>query len=245
MDLGFRLKAGKLKGGLAAGRFAVRLSAATLALVVAMFALPSRASADTVTISLQENTGAITQVASGNGAAVFAGSYDGYVLETISALGSPALVSPGLQSSTFDISGFGPGAEILNIFVTEQGLTSPTGLIALQSTFDSSIFSGAIASLTEQTFIGDPGSIGTALGSASFMGVGAVSSVNNANLAGTYDETLEYTIKTNGLGAVAGSIAIAQAGGAVATPEPSTLLFLLLGVGGLFFVTRKRRLVLA
>lgn len=224
-------------------RGGVRLSIAAVALIVAMLALPSRASADTVTISLQENGGTITQVASGSGGAVFAGDFGDYILNAVSGVGSPTLVAPGLQSSTLDISGFGSSSDTLNIFVTEKGLTSPTGLISLQSTFDSSIFTGSILSLTEQTFIGDPGS-GTLVDAASFTGIGASSLVNNANLSGTYDETLEYTIKTDGLGAVAGSIAIAQAG-PVNTPEPSTLLLLVLGVGGLFLVARKRGLALA
>lgn len=243
MDLGLRLSGKEGENGFMVGA-GVRVSIATLALIVAMLGLPSRASADQVVISLQENTGSIMQVASGNGAALYGGQFGDYLLNTVSGLGSPTLNAPGLQSSTFDITGFGSGADTLNIFVTEVGLTSPTGVTSLQSTFDSSLFAGDITSLTEQTFIGDPGSVGTSLGSANFTGVGSNSSVNNANLTGTYDETLEYTIKTDGLGGVAGSIGIAQAA-AVATPEPSTLLLLVLGVGGLFLVGRKRRLALA
>lgn len=239
MDLRAQVGKGSMVQGMG-----LRLLIAALALVVMMLVLPSRASADGIVISLQENNGAITQVAAGNGSVVYVGDFGDYILNAVSGLGSPTLAEPGLQSSTIDISGIGKTADTLNIFVTELGLTSPSGVNTFASTFASDGFLGGILSVTERTFIGDPGT-GTLLASSTFTGAGSNTSLNNTpNLSGSYDETLEYSIVTNGIGGVAGSIAIASAG-PVNTPEPSTLLLLGLSLGGLLLVSRKRRTVLA
>lgn len=244
MDVRASLGNAGIEKGVVARAMGLRLLIAGLALLVTMLALPSRASADTVTISLQENGGAITKVASGSGSATYVGDFGDYFLNTVTGVGSPTLVEPGLQSSTIDISGITSGTDTLNIFVTELGLTSPTGVNSFASTFVSDGFLGGITSLTEQTFIGDPGT-GTLLSSYTFTDAGIQTLVNNTpNLGSKYDETLEYTIKTSGIGGLAGSIAIAAAA-PVNTPEPSTLLLLGLSLGGLFLVGRKRRTVLA
>ena len=63
---------------------------------------------------------------------------------------------------------------------------------------------------------------------------------NTPNLTGPYNETVEYTITTKGVGIVAASIQIA--GAPVSTPEPSTLLLMALGLGGLMLIGKRRHL---
>jgi len=240
MDLRAQVGKGSMVQGMG-----LRMLIAALALVVMMLVLPSRASADKITISLQEagvNNGNITAVTSGNGSAAYIGSFGDYILNAVSATGSPILAEPGLESSTIDISGTSNGTETLNIFITEYGLTTPTASFA--STFESDGLVLGVASLTEKTFIGDPGT-GTLLSSYTFTDEGIKSvTTNTPSPSGTYDETLEYTITTKGVGVVAGSIGLAS-GGTVNAPEPSTLLLLGLSLGGLLLVSRKRRTVLA
>ena len=230
------------RGGFSMGAVALRLSIAGLALVVALLALPSRAAADNVVISLQENGGTIQQVANGNGSALYIGQFGDFVFNAVSGTGSPQLAEPGLQTSSIDISGLGKGTDVLNIFVTEMGLTSPSGVNPFVSSF-AAAFTGNVASVLEQTFIGLPGS-GSLLSSYLFTDDGSVSSVAyTPDLTGSYNETVEYTITTKGLGAVAASIQIAG-GGPVNTPEPSTLLLMGLGLGSLLLLG-KRRLALS
>ncbi|MGH9575523.1 MAG: PEP-CTERM sorting domain-containing protein [Candidatus Acidiferrales bacterium] len=235
--------AGRVGGsGFSMRGVALRLSIAGLALVVALLALPSRAAADNIVISLQENGGAIQQVANGNGSALYVGQFGDYVFNSVSGVGTPKLAEPGLQSSSLDISGGGKN-DVLNIFVTEMGLTSPSGVNPFVSSFGAA-FSDNVASVLEQTFIGTPGS-GSLLSSYLFTNSGSTSVVSNTpNLSGTYNETVEYTIKTTGVGIVAASIQIAGGDGPVNTPEPSTLLLMGLGLGSLLFAG-KRRLALS
>ena len=216
----------------------MRAALISLALFVVLILLPSRALADGIVISLQENGGAITTVGSGIGSASFSGLFGDFTFNSVTGVGSPYLAEPGLQSTSIDIAG-GTGNAVLNVFVTEQGLTSPTGVNSFLSTFTSQLFSGNIASVMEQTFIGDPGS-GTLLASQTFTGLGTSSSVNSTpSLSGPYDETVEYTITTTGAGSVNDSIQIASA--PVSTPEPSTLLLVGLGLGGLLLFGKRMR----
>jgi len=220
------------------GAVALRMSIAGLALIVGLLALPSRAAADNIVISLQENGGAIQQVVSGVGSALYIGQFGDYVINAVSGTGSPQLAEPGLQTSSLDISGGGKN-DVLNIFVTEMGLTSPSGVNPFVSSF-AAAFSDNVASVLEQTFIGNPGS-GTLLSSYLFTDSGSTTLVNKTpNLSGAYNETVEYTIKTTGVGIVAASIQIAGGSGPVNTPEPSTLLLMGLGLGSLLLLGKRR-----
>lgn len=216
---------------------------AALALAVVLLVLPSRATADNITISLQENGGTVTQVASGIGYASFAGSFGNFTFNSVTGTGSPYLVEPGLQTTSIDVAG-GSGKDVLNVFVTEQGLTSPTGVNSFLSTFTSQMFSGSVSSVTEQTFIGDPGSVQALLGSYTFTGLGTGSVSNNSPyLSGSFDETVEYTITTTGAGNVNDSIQISVP--PVNTPEPGTAPLLGLGLGGLCLAGLCKRFRLA
>lgn len=233
------MNAGAVGGsGLSMRAVALRVSIAGLALVLAMLALPSRAAADAITISLQENGGAITSVGSGIGFASFAGSFGDFTFNSVSGVGSPYLAEPGLQSTSIDVSG-ASGNNVLNVFVTEYGLTAPALPTSFLASFTSQIFSGSIASVTEQAFIGNPVTgIIYSLGSSDFTGTGTNSVLTSPSLSGTYDETVEYTIRTSGAGSVNDSIQIA--GAPLNTPEPSTLLLMGLGLGGLLLFGRRR-----
>ncbi len=235
------LRAAKVGFGASRGGWvravAVRVSVAALALVVGLLALPSHAAADNIAISLQENGGAIQQVTSGDGLALYAGQFGDYLVNSVLAQGSPNLTEPNLQTISLNISGMGTGADVLRIFVTEMGLTSPSGVNPFVSSFAAAL-SGKVQSVLEQTYITVSGS-NSALSQYLFTSDGSVSMVaDSPDLTGPYNETAEYTITTNGLGGVLAAIQIAD--GPVNTPEPSTLLLVGLGLGSLLLLGRRR-----
>ncbi|HKV49210.1 MAG TPA: PEP-CTERM sorting domain-containing protein [Candidatus Acidoferrales bacterium] len=235
-----RVNAGTVGGsGFSMRAIALRLSIAGLALAVAMLALPSRAAADNIVISLQENGGALQQVANGDGSALYIGQFGDYLINSVYANGSPNLTEPNLQTVSLDISSGGRGTDVLNIYVSEMGLTSPSGVNPFVSSFAAAL-TGNVASVLEQTFIGLPGS-GTPLSQYLFTSDGSTSLVaNTPNLTGAYNETVQYTITTKGVGGVLAAIQIAGGNGPVNTPEPSTLLLMGLGLGSLLLLGRRR-----
>lgn len=218
-------------------RALLRASIAVLAFAVGIFLIPSRAAADNINISFQEsgvNGGAITQVTTGVGSASFSGTYGTFSVNNVSAIGSPSLTEPGLETSSMNVSGSSGGT--LNVFITETGLTSPSGANDFLSSFTSQLFSGNVTSVTEQTFLGDPGT-GTLLASQTFSSIGSATAQTLVNLPSTYNETIEYTIVTTGSGSVNDTVNISAA-------EPSTAPLLGLGLAGIFGIGLKRRLVL-
>ena len=224
------------------GGLITRLAIAALAVAVCLALMPSLASADNIVISAQEagvNGGLIIQVASGSGTATWTGNYGTFTINQVQGMGSPYLAEPSLNTTSMNVSGSTGG--VLNVFVTEQGLTAPA--TSLLSTFTSNMFQGSVSSVAVQTFVGDPGSVLTPLGSYTFTpsGLTTSSSVNSVSLPSTYDETAEYTITTTGSGSVNDSADIAA--GPVSAPESSTLLLLGIGLGSLLLASRRRRVL--
>lgn len=213
-----------------------------VALVVALLVLASGAHADNISIGLQQagiNGGAITTVASGSGFASFVGGYGSFTFNSVSGTGSPILAEPSLASTSLDVQN-SIGSDIIHVFVTQSGLTSPTGVNSFLSSFTSQTFTGAITLVVEQTFIDTGNGLygGTLLASSNFTGLGSNSSVNSTpSLSNPYSETVEYTITATGAGRVNDTINIDAA---LPVPEPSSLLLSALGVGGLLL--RKRRI---
>jgi hypothetical protein len=219
-----------------------------VALVLALLVLPSGACANTITIGLQEasvNGGAVTTVGSGNGTVSLVGiTYGDFIFNNLSGTGTPILAAPTLSTTSINVSS-ATGA-VLNVFITETGLTFPTGVNSFISAFTGSL-SGAVTSVVEQTFVDTSNGLfgGTQLASATFTGTGTgnTSSTNNTPFLGTYSETVEYTITTTGSGSVNDTIDISLGpGGSSATvPEPSALLLSGFGLGGLLLFAKRPR----
>ena len=201
------------------------------------------ARANTISIFVQQDAGALVMVASNNtGFISYTGAFGDFNFNSITATGSPILPEPALSSTSLDVQS-SSGSHVLNIFITQFGITSPTGVNSFLSSFTSQTFSGAITSVLEQTFVDVGNGIGgTLLASSTFTGIGSYSSVNSTpSLSNPYSETVQYTITTHGSGRVNNTIDMdAFTDNFTTVPEPSSLLLSTLGLAG--FLLAKRRL---
>lgn len=219
--------------GVECSRCASPIAAAVLLIAPMLWAAPAKATL--ISIGLQEDGGAISTVAaSGSGNAFFSGSFDDYVVNNISGTGSPILPQPLLLTNSTNITAVS-GNHVLNVFITEQDLSSPTGSAQFLSGFSSTLFTGAVTSVVETTLLSTSNALyaGTQLSTATFTAGGFVlGSQNSPPLAPLYSETAQYTITTSGAGNVVDAIVIS-------TPEPASLA--LIGVGLLSTLAFARR----
>jgi len=220
-------------------KISMKLLTAALVLAGAVL-LTSVARADTITIGLQEagfNSGSVfTETSSTSGSVTFSGSYGTFSFNAITAVGSPALPQPQLDSTSIDVSSSGTGT--ITVYVTEQGITSPTGVLNLLSGFTSN-FLTAGWTLTEATYV-DVGNglyaITSPLGSQTFTALGSASSANlTPSLSSPFSETEVFTITASGAGRSNGTIATQL------VPEPATLSLLGMGLLSLLGLRKKVR----
>jgi hypothetical protein len=219
--------------------FSKRLTA--LAAVAASLVWASTASAVTVSIGLQQtgvNGGAITipgtevQLAD---FASFAGSYGSFNLNATSGI-------VGNGSFNTNSNNQASAAGTLNVYITAQGITDPTGILAALSSFTENILNTTITSVTEQTFLDPNNNLwGTTflLASHVFSGSGlqTASSLNFGDVGdGPYSITALYTIVATGAGGANSTINISAE-----TPLPGTLPLIAGGLGALWMVGRKRK----
>jgi hypothetical protein len=215
--------------------------------LAALVGLPSLARADTISIAYSIGGGPlITLVAGANGAFPIAGSIaSGTWNFTYSASGSPLIPEPTLQSNTINVNSKGAGT--LTLYVTEQGLSTPTGINEFISSFTTNTLSSGIASVDESTLISlaDALYTGTTLSTVTVTSSGPTANITAATpfLAAPYSETEKYVISTTGAGNTNDTIDIAAAPKAV--PEPSSLGLLSSGLFGIGLLGLRRRKVAA
>jgi hypothetical protein len=203
----------------------------------------STAHAALVTIGLQEagfSGGAITTVASGMGNAGVVGfSYGTFDVSNVSGTAVSSLPSPAFDTNSLNTSAGTAG--VLNVFITESGLTGPDGLRQLMSTFtENAITSGF--TITESAWEDNGNGIFTKvnpLGAATFMSGPATDSVLTAQTAtDPYSITVEYTITANGVGSSNGTVNVTDV---TPVPEPISLTLLGTGLIGLGLTRRRNR----
>jgi hypothetical protein len=163
----------------------------------------------------------------------------GYNSISVSGTGNPPLSLPNILDTTnIDAVGSGLGGT-LQIWITEIGLTSPTGTVTFVSGFNLNSDSSAGISVTEQTFYSAANmAFGTTtpLGSA-VLGPNGTTSVGDTvtGVTGPYSVTAEYTLNLTAGQSADGTIDIST------TPIPGTLPLFASGMVGLWAWSRKRK----
>src|SRR5581483_6775778 len=192
---------------------------ATLSIMACALLCTVPAKASTIDIGLAQTPGigSITTVATGSSTsgASWAGSYDGYLFNLISANGS-------LNSSAIDValpSFFGGATGPIYLYVTEAGVTSaqsiPTFLTNLSVTNLSSGWT-----VTETAYVDTTNTLyGTGTQLASLTGLGTQSLSQNVNVGSSpFSLTEVYAINSNG------NLGLAYSSQSVAvTPLPPTI----------------------
>ena len=209
-----------------------KIALSALSGVALLVTLASAAEASLVTIGLSIGGGAPTFQASGqNQVSVING------VSQITAFSAPLLPTDLLDSTSLNITT--GGAVTFSVFITAQGLTSPTGLNTFTSSFTSNILPAGWT-VTEATFI-DAGNglftTGSPLSSATFNAIGTSvkTALGNAG-AGPYSLTERYTVNATGAGTVSSTISMSSA-----VPEPSTWAMMILGFIGVGFMAYRRK----
>ena len=206
----------------------------------------SPASADTISIGLQEsgvNGGAVTTETSGASTASFSGSYGTFSSLLITAGGNAALDAGTILNST-DLNGSSPTAGTINIFITTLGNTWTTGTQSIVNSFTTNLITAGW-SVTEQTFYSATNALfgGTSLASVMFT---AGDTTNQQTLSallgdGPWSFTEEYTITATGAGNVNNTIDANIS----AVPLPGALSLFAGGLLGLTILGRRKRKALA
>jgi PEP-CTERM motif-containing protein len=203
-----------------------------------------------ICIGLQEatvNSGHITLEAASPGFAFFDGNYGTFKQSSpaigVGVNGFVAGPGPALDTNSVNVSSSTAGT--LTIYVTERGLTSPSGINYFISSFTTNLLSQGWT-VEESTYVDTADGLynvsktgldptATLLGSHTFPAIGTSTSINaSPSLSSPYSETAVFTIKATGKGQDNSTIDIA-------VPEPESLALAGMAMFGFGLALARRR----
>lgn len=213
--------------------------AAGMSLACGLLLWPISAKADLVSIGLAEDTFVLpSTLTSGSGSASTGTIIFGDYSVQAAGTGTPPLTEPQFDSNTIDVQETGSGTHTLLVYVTEQGLSSPTGIANFLSSFTSNTQSAntvllkTMISTTNALFTGS--NLDSQTFNASAGNQTGSSEDLTPSLSSPYSLTALFEITTTGSGQSANlTIDISS------LPEPASMA--LLGIALLGFGVIRRR----
>jgi hypothetical protein len=215
-------------------RAITKFAAAAAALSLTAFAGSADAA---IFIGLQQagvNGGAITTVASGGFAAVYAAAYGSFELELLTGTEG---VAPGILGTTTNDTNSVGGSGAIDIYVTRNDITGP-----IPHSFLSTFTSNALPAgwtVTQRTYVSTADQLytGDLLASHAFSAIGTFVSANTyAGGSGPYSVTTRYSLNAPTIGSSLSTISVSGA-----VPEPGTWALMIAGFGGAGAMLRRRR----
>lgn len=211
-----------------------------LFMTTAIVSWPVIAQADTVSIGLLEGGGSPTTVASGTGQAHVSQSFGTFSNVVVDGQGQSMLTAPDvLFANTINTATSAGGT--LEIFVTDQGLTSPSGFLPAFSSFTVNTLPAGWT-VVEETFLDPNNGLygGNPLSMASFSAIGTNAQTTTTTTGSMYSVTELFRVTATGAGDSNLTTDLSLTPAAVGAAEPGSIILLGLGLCGIAMVMRRR-----
>ena len=211
----------------------------TAALLAGVLGSTSNAKADPISVGFSTtSTPPVTAAASSlTGDLSYSTGVGSFSVNQITAIGTPGVPEPTLDTTSIDVSSGGSGT--LYVWITEQDISAPAGISNFLSGFTSNTWNGLVTSVTETTYLSKNNALfgGTELATATFttQSQSVNDTVASPDLTSPYSETVEYILTFAGQGSANDTIDMA------AVPEPASLALLGMGIFGMGIFNARRR----